>query len=104
MRKGSGTALSDKIKYLGVFCGKRAAGTQVAGRNRSCGQRAGCSLFPADGGGGASGRPDESRAASRRTLSSESFGSEEADQSRYGSERMNSPLLPSLTMMIPDGK
>ncbi len=24
MRKGSGTALSDKIKYLGVSCGKRA--------------------------------------------------------------------------------
>ncbi len=39
MRTGSGTALSDKIKYLGVFCGKRAAGTQAAGRNRSCGQR-----------------------------------------------------------------
>jgi len=40
MRKGSGTALSDKIKYLGVFCGKRAsvhrtpAETGPAGRAR----------------------------------------------------------------------
>ncbi len=41
MRKGSGTVLSDKIKYLGVFCR----------------QSAGCSFFPADGGGGASGDP-----------------------------------------------
>lgn len=35
MRKGSGTVLSDKIKYLGVFYR----------------QSAGCSFFPADGGG-----------------------------------------------------
>jgi len=41
MRKGSGTALIDEIKYLGVFCR----------------QSAGCSFFPADGGGGASGDP-----------------------------------------------
>ncbi len=40
MREGSGTALSDKIKYLGVFCGKRApvhrppAETGPAGRER----------------------------------------------------------------------
>ncbi len=40
MRKGSGTALSDKIKYLAVFCGKRAslhrtpAETDPAGRER----------------------------------------------------------------------
>ena len=40
MRKGSGTALSDKIKYLGVFCGQRAtvhrmpAETGPAGRER----------------------------------------------------------------------
>ncbi len=40
MRKGSGTALSDKIKYLGVFCGKRApvyrppVETGPAGRER----------------------------------------------------------------------
>ncbi len=103
MRKGSGTALSDKIKYLGVFLREARpvhrppAETGPAGRERD-------SLFPADGGGGASGRPDESRAASRRSLSSESFGSQEAGQSRYGSERMNSPLVTSLTIMIPDGK
>jgi len=40
VRKGSGTALSDKIKYLGVFCGKRApvyrppVDTGPAGRER----------------------------------------------------------------------
>ena len=46
MRKGSGTALSDEIKYLGVFCGKRAslhgttAETGSAGRERdACSSR-----------------------------------------------------------------
>ncbi len=37
MRTGSGTALSDKIKYLG-FLRVARVGAQDAGRNRSCEQ------------------------------------------------------------------
>ena len=38
MRRGSGTAVSDKIKYLGVFLRAARVGAQDAGRNWSCGR------------------------------------------------------------------